>query len=278
MEKTHKDLIEEVILLENIKKEMKEQKITKSMMEKSLTDNDLLTIIDKNENEGYTTTIYLNDNKNVKWKYKHNKKTVLDLQNGIGSNYVYKNFPDHLLKLKLTDITIDKNNTEIIKIIKKIIKDIKVGTQSKGLYIYGPEGVGKSYLSIIVLNWCSGNNKKVAHIFLPDFFSNLKAIMSTSGATYKLVDQIKNVDVLLIDDFGSEASSNWALNEILLPIINYRSDSNLTTFITSSYSYDQLASHYSRQSTQLSFSIKKIMSRVKQLTVPIELLGKNKRK
>ncbi len=278
MEKTHKELIEEVILLENIKEEMKIQKITKKMMEKSLTYNDLLTIIDKNKNEGHTTTIYLNDKKNVNWKYKLNKYSISDLQNVIGNNYIYKNFPDHLLKLKLTDITIDKNNTEVVKLIKKIIKDIKAGTPSKGLYIYGPEGVGKSYLSIIVLNWCSGNNKKVAHIFLPDFFANLKAIMSTSGATYKLVDQIKNVDVLLIDDFGAEASSNWALNEILLPIINYRADSGLTTFITSSYSYDQLLSHYARQSTQLSFSIKKIMSRVKQLTIPIEVLGKNKRK
>jgi primosomal protein DnaI len=122
----------------------------------------------------------------------------------IKKNYIYKNFPDKFLTLGLKDITATAERKKVLITLKEILTSIESNKSPKGIYLHGKEGVGKSYISIIALNYLASKGKKVAHIFIPEFISYLKDAMASKKSTYKIIEELKMVDVLLIDDLGSE--------------------------------------------------------------------------
>ncbi|MGL4791894.1 MAG: ATP-binding protein, partial [Anaerotignaceae bacterium] len=54
-----------------------------------------------------------------------------------------------------------------------------------------------------------------------------------------LIKEIKEIDVLLLDDFGVERNSEW-VNEIFYSIINDRMTSRKITLFTSNYKMEEL--------------------------------------
>ena len=49
----------------------------------------------------------------------------------------------------------------------------------------------------------------------------------------KIMYQMKNTEILFIDDIGAENCSAWSRDEVLGPILQYRMQSHLPTFFTS---------------------------------------------
>ena len=91
-------------------------------------------------------------------------------------------------------------------------------------------------------------------------------------------DYIKSVDLLLIDDLGAENLTAYNRDEILCPILQYRMDNKLTTFITSNLNIDELNMHLSTSKNGVEVvKAGRIISRIKQLTTDIEMISKNLR-
>jgi len=91
-------------------------------------------------------------------------------------------------------------------------------------------------------------------------------------------EYIKKVPLLLIDDIGAENLSAWGRDEILGPILQYRMDEHLPTFFTSNLTLTELEDHLSVASGKTDkVKARRIVERIKQLTVPLELIGKNRR-
>ena len=65
------------------------------------------------------------------------------------------------------------------------------------------------------------------------FLTNLKSSLNNQTEFEKIIDDLKNVDVLLLDDLGSENMSAWVRDEIFGPLINYRLMEKKPVFITS---------------------------------------------
>ena len=278
MNNKYDDILKKVLSIPEIANEMKEQKISQEQIKKSLSMSDLLNILDTQENIDYTTTIFLDNKKNVNWKYIFSSKNIANKNSlSAGSNYVFKSFPDKLLELDTKDIFKEKERASLALEVSKIIKTIEFGKESKGLYITGKPGVGKSFFSIMMLNRLSRKGKKVAHIFMPDFMAYLTDSMSSSKSTYDIIDMLKKVEILLIDDLGSETISSWVLNDVLIPILSYRSDSSLTTFITSTFTPEQYIQHCKKMNFSFEQPAKRIVERIKMLTKVITLEGKNHR-
>ena len=56
--------------------------------------------------------------------------------------------------------------------------------------------------------------------------------------------KVKEVDVLVLDNLGDEKISEWTRDDIISGILDYRIKNDLLTYITSSYTLDELAKLY----------------------------------
>ena len=93
-----------------------------------------------------------------------------------------------------------------------------------------------------------------------------------------VLDEIMTSDVLLIDDIGAENNSSWSRDEILGTILQHRMDNNLTTFFTSNFTIDELETVLSETSKGTDIiKARRIIERIKYLTVEEKLISKNKR-
>ena len=93
------------------------------------------------------------------------------------------------------------------------------------------------------------------------------------------MEYVKNVDLLLIDDLGAENLTAYNRDEILCPILQYRMDNKLTTFITSNLDIKELNNHLSTSKNGVEeIKAGRIISRIEQLTVDMEMISKNLRK
>ena len=66
-----------------------------------------------------------------------------------------------------------------------------------------------------------------------EFLRSLKASFNSSIEYQERFEYIKKVPLLLIDDIGAEKLTDWARDEILGTILQYRMQQQLPTFFTS---------------------------------------------
>lgn len=82
-----------------------------------------------------------------------------------------------------------------------------------------------------------------------------------------LIDELKYVDVLVLDELGNEEYSNYVHNSILYPVLNYRLNTNKLTIFGSKNSLNELKSFYEIAKT--SKNIDNFINRIENL------VGKN---
>lgn len=187
--------------------------------------------------------------------------------------------PKMIKEASMKDIYLDDNKRfPVIKWLNDFIKNYKKG--SKGLYLNGTFGSGKTYLVSAAFNELAKSNIKSAIIFWPEYLNKLKSSFNGDKDEFKnLIEKIKKVPLLLIDDIGAENVTPWSRDEILAPILQYRMEEQLTTFFTSNFDLNNLEKHLSTSSTGIEeIKARRIMERIKQLTENLDLVTKNLRK
>lgn len=174
------------------------------------------------------------------------------------------------------DLT-DKRRVKLIKWLKEFYDNYDGIKESKGLYLHGVFGSGKTYLIYALLNELK-SKKHVDYIALY-FPTILKELKDDWDSYHEKMDRYSNVPILLLDDIGAESVSEWARDEVLGTILQARMNNHLTTFFTSNLNLDELEYHLSLTKTGVDkVKSRRIMERIKQLTVPLELITDNKRK
>ena len=94
-----------------------------------------------------------------------------------------------------------------------------------------------------------------------------------------IMNDLKNADILLLDDIGAESVSEWSRDEILGTILQYRMDAKKTTFFTSNLTIEELEQHLSITKNGVNIvKSRRIIERIKQLTEDIELISENRRR
>ena len=194
-------------------------------------------------------------------------------------NNIYSfDIPREIKEARIKDIyTDDKNRFEVIKYLNEFIKNYKGKKEVKGLYLYGNFGSGKTYLIAAMFNELARLNYKSAIIFWPEYLRDLKS--SFSSDFDKKIEKIKNIPLLLIDDIGAENTTAWGRDEIFCPIIQYRMQEHLPTFFTSNLDLKSLEQHFSFSKDGVeNIKARRIIERIKQMTVQTEMISKNLRK
>ncbi len=175
--------------------------------------------------------------------------------------------------LKTID-TSDKNRYKLIKWVTNFIKEYDYGKNIKGLYLHGNFGCGKTYILSACFNEMKKRGFRTKIVYLPDL---LRTIKGDFEAMNDIMDELCNIDILLIDDIGAEKVTDWGRDEILGTILQSRMNEHKTTFFTSNFTIKELEEHLSNKGVD-KVKANRIIERIKQLTIDMEMLGANMRK
>lgn len=231
----------------------------------------------KNTVTGYVYYPSLEQN-NLVFSYiacKYKKK--LEKERAYQNNVMIVDMPKEILDASMKNIyTDDKNRLEIIKWLTTFIKKYEMGEKTKGLYLTGNFGCGKTYLVAACFNELAKKGKKVAIVYYPEFLRELKE--SFSDDFKNIFNKTKKAELLLIDDIGAETTTNWNRDEILGTILQYRMQESLPTFFTSNLSIKELEEHLAGSDSEGKIKARRIIERIKYLTDNITMVAENRRK
>ena len=173
----------------------------------------------------------------------------------------------------------DSNRLETIKYLKSFYDNYSKGKYMKGLYLHGNFGCGKTYLIAALFNELAKKNYQSTIIYFPEFLRSLKASFGNSEDNYEeRFAMVKESPLLLLDDIGAERLSDWARDEVLGVILQYRMEEHLPTFFTSNLSMNDLEEHLQIQkSSSDKVNARRIIERVKFLTEEMKMIGVNRR-
>ncbi len=115
------------------------------------------------------------------------------------------------------------------------------------LTLQGANGCGKTHLACAIANRALANGMGVFFAVVPDLLDYLRASFAPGKeAPYdELFDRVRNVDLLVLDDLGAQATTQWA-QEKLYQVVNYRHVAGLPTVVTSDQSLDALQAAHPR--------------------------------
>lgn len=181
------------------------------------------------------------------------------------------------VKVRMKDIdTKDKKQLNVIKWMDDFFENYDESKNMKGLYLHGNFGSGKTFLLSALLNELNYvKNTTIEIIYFPEALVSLKE--DFDSLFYKM-NRYKNVDILLIDDIGAEKVTEWGRDEILGTILQYRMDKHKTTFFTSNYTIKELETNLSLANNNVDLvKARRIIERIKQLTIDVELISESKR-
>ena len=195
---------------------------------------------------------YLNEKMNV--EYKNNIQSEFDLD-----------------ILNVDDYDLDTiNRQKVFKEINKFVDEYGIEFK-RGLYIYGNFSVGKTYTLAYLAKRLKEKNIKYLFIYFPDLVGELKMSLGTNEY-YDKIDLLKNVDVLILDDFGAENITSWLRDEVIGPVINHRIIYKKSLFISSNIAPGSLKEHFMINNTESEKTLcGRIVSRLNDLTISVSL-------
>jgi DNA replication protein DnaC len=102
------------------------------------------------------------------------------------------------------------------------------------LVLLGGYGCGKTHLAAAIANQQVLQGRLALFVVVPDLLDHLRSTYGPhSPVRYdERFDQVRNAPLLILDDLGTQSSTEWA-QEKLFQIFNYRYNTRLPTVVTS---------------------------------------------
>lgn len=119
-------------------------------------------------------------------------------------------------------------------------------TDGKNLFLMGNSGTGKTFLSSCIANRALERGKTVYYqtaYKLFEMFENVKFQKDTDTDYSQIIDYVYNVDLLIIDDIGTEFITQYTA-ATFFDIINSRINNQKSTIISTNLSFEDLENIY----------------------------------
>lgn len=159
----------------------------------------------------------------------------------------------------------------LFKFLERFKNDYFSGKKTKGIYLWGPCGTGKSLLIYKFCQTLVSNGAKVMFVYYPDLVRDIQGSFGTQWQE-ELFVRLKQTDILVIDDIGREANTQYIRDEVLGPVLQYRVDNDLPMFMTSNRNMDMIEKHLSETNASIDLvKARALVERLKYLMIEYEL-------
>ena len=142
-----------------------------------------------------------------------------------------------------------ENAKAILEAAKNFVKMNDNG--SRQLLFYGTTGLGKTFTSECIAREFIKKGKDVFYTSAPKLFTifeDYKFGRNTTDEARRTIEYISNVDLLIIDDLGTEFRTPY-VDSILFDLINTAVNENRYMIVSTNLTTDQLESTYSQRIT-----------------------------
>lgn len=178
----------------------------------------------------------------------YNKSNMGNLERENFSNFDLRIFSDKPDKEKYKSQISPRENIQIVREKAKAFIENFDNTEEKNLIFTGSTGSGKTFLTNCIANEVLKMGKTVLYQTAPVMFDEINnAKFSRENAKFDLYENILNVDLLIIDDLGTEKITDTKITE-LFTIINTRllnQNHKITrTIISTNLNVDELFKTY----------------------------------
>ena len=226
------------------------------------------------EKEGYKLIFDDDSFKYSPCKYMAEKNKQNKNKNLIKTLYL----PSKILEAKIEDYDVNtESRKKIFAKINEFISKTRNNEYAKGLYLYGTFSIGKTYTLACIANELARNNIESLLIYFPDLVTDLKNAINDNNRYESLINMLKSIPVLMLDDLGSENMTPWVRDEILGPVINYRLLENKPLFISSNIKPTDLKAHLAIDKAAGSvLKAERISSRMNSLMNSVNMDDSNK--
>lgn len=175
-------------------------------------------------------------------------------------------FPDAEMR-KWTFDNDDGGNSKIIDIARKYVDNFDaMRSQGTGLLLYGNVGCGKSFAAACIANALIDRGTPC---MMTNFSRIINRLQESFDGRQKYIDNLSRFDLLVIDDMAVERNTEYVWENVM-NIVDSRYRSGLPLIVTTNLTIGELAdpSDIRRQ---------RVYSRLKEMCVPIEVTGADRR-
>lgn len=111
--------------------------------------------------------------------------------------------------------------------------------EGRGLWLVGDVGTGKTTLAMLVSRAALDAGRSVAIYSLPRLLNLIREAIDSEQGKLDFLDRLASVDLLHIDDLGSENTTEWVLEQ-LYSIVDARYEAERSIVATTNLMPDQL--------------------------------------
>ena len=227
--------------------------------------------------EGYTPKLFLNgkviDITYVPTEAKLNSEAKKRAENR--SELI--DLPAKLRHVELENVDATPERDDVLDEVGIFLASFKKNKHTKGLYLTGDFGVGKTYILAGLTNSIARQGSRVVFLHVPSFIASLGSHFQDNSLNDE-IDRIASAPVLIFDDIGAETLSEWSRDDVLGVILQKRMDNVLPTFFSSNMTMDGLNEHFAKTRNSVDeVKARRLMERVRFLSKEVFVGGKNRR-
>ncbi len=141
----------------------------------------------------------------------------------------------------VSDMARDMTSRHVVQAARDYCENFERNlAEGNGLWLMGDTGTGKTTLGMLVASQALAAGRTVAVYFTPKLLNRIRQTFQeaqSENAYTVFFEQVTSVDLLYIDDLGSERHTDWVVEQ-LYAVINERYENRRAVLVTSNASGD----------------------------------------
>jgi DNA replication protein DnaC len=136
----------------------------------------------------------------------------------------------------VSDMSRDMATRHVVNAVHKFVEELDENLdRGKGMWLMGNTGTGKTTLGMLVAKMALARAKTVAVYFTPKLLTQIRQTYQATeseDAYDAFFRRLTSVDLLYIDDLGSERHTDWVVEQ-LYALVNERYENQRSMLVTS---------------------------------------------
>jgi DNA replication protein DnaC len=141
----------------------------------------------------------------------------------------------------VSDMVRDMKTRHVVNAVQSFVDELDGNLAAgKGMWLMGNTGTGKTTLGMLVAKTALAAGKTVAVYFTPKLLTQIRQTYQATeseDAYDAFFKRLTSVDLLYIDDLGSERHTDWVVEQ-LYALVNERYENQLSMLVTSNAGQD----------------------------------------